>query len=241
MREYIIENKKTILFISIFIIILIILNIVVNLLGDTNKVLVNSYITKLNSNDLNIDLECEIDKILEYNNIPYFTLSNKVFDEINEEILEETLLRICYQDGYIDYETSLNNNILSLAINISHDTIDDLAYVEYKTYNINTNNNTRITNQDLLKIYNLTLNDVKNKVKGYLTNYYNYEKKNNYINNITFNEYLKLIEYEEITLNNMNLYVDKKNDLYIFKDYILTEGMSIDTNYPDLTIKFKLT
>lgn len=241
MREYIIENKKTILFISIFIIILIILNIVVNLLGDTNKVLVNSYISKLNSNDLNIDLECEIDKILEYNNIPYFTLSNKVFDEINEEILEETLLRICYQDGYIDYETSLNNNILSLAINISHDTIDDLAYVEYKTYNINTNNNTRITNQDLLKIYNLTLNDVKNKVKGYLTNYYNYEKKNNYINNITFNEYLKLIEYEEITLNNMNLYVDKKNDLYIFKDYILTEGMSIDTNYPDLTIKFKLT
>lgn len=242
MKEYIRENKKTVFIVSVFIIIIIVLNLIVNFLGSDKKVLVNYYITKLDKDDIKINLDCEFDKIIEYNNVPYFTLNNQVFNDINEEIFEEALLRICYQGGYIDYEASLNNDILSLAINISHDTIDDFAFVEYKTYNIDTKNNTRITNQKLLNLYNLTLNDVKNKVKGYFTNYYNYEKKNNYIsNNITLNKYLETIEFSEITLDNMQLYIDNKNDLYIFKDYVLSEGMNIDPNFPNLTIKFKLT
>ena len=46
------------------------------------------------------------------------------------------LLRTCYQDGVMDYEASLNDNILSVLVNISYETDDDLAYLEYKTYNI---------------------------------------------------------------------------------------------------------
>ena len=38
----------------------------------------------------------------------------------------------------------------------------------------------------------------------------------------------------------MNLYIDSKRDLYIYKDYTLSVGMSIDENYPYITIKFKL-
>ena len=137
MKEYIMENKKTIFIVSIFLIVILVLNIIVNFLGTNNKVLINNYITKLDKDDIKLNLDCEFDKIIEYNNIPYFTLNSQVFNDINEEILEETLLRICYQGGYVVYETSLNNNILSLAMNISHDTIDDFAFVEYKTYNIN--------------------------------------------------------------------------------------------------------
>ena len=70
--------------------------------------------------------------------------------------------------------------------------------------------------------------------------YYNYEKKMNYIDNISFNEYLKILDYTPITIDNMNLYIDNKNDLYNFKDYTLSEGMSIDEDFPYITIKFKL-
>jgi len=242
MKKYIIENKKTIIIISIFIVFIIILSIIVNLLGNDNKVLINSYISRLQINDINLtDNSCDLEYTLTNNNIPYFNLNNKVYNDINQEILTEILLRSCYQEGFIDYEATLNNNILSLAINISHETNDDLAYLEYKTYNINTKTNQRITNQELLNIYKLTTQDVTNKVIKHLLNYYEYEKENNYIEKSTsFNTYLNMLEYETITLDNMNLYIDNKNNLYIFKDYMLTEGMSIDENYPNLTIKFKL-
>lgn len=242
MKKYIIENKKTITIISIFIIFLIILNIVVKSLGNNNKVLISYYISRLEIGDITLDDQsCDLDYTLKYNNIPYFNLSNKTFDEINQEILEEILLRSCYQEGNIDYESSLNDNILSLAINISHETIDDLAYLEYKTYNIDINKNERLTNQEILNLYNLTKNDVSNKVISYLKEYYDYEKENNLLDSdITFNKYLNILDYKSITLNNMNLYIDDKKDLYIFKDYTLSEGMIIDLEYPNLTIKFKL-
>ena len=53
MKAYIRENKKTILIISTFLTIIIILSIIVNFLGTNNKVLVNSYITKL---DKDVDI-----------------------------------------------------------------------------------------------------------------------------------------------------------------------------------------
>lgn len=242
MKEYIKENKKTILIVSIFVIFLIILSIIVKILGNDNKTLVNYYISKLEINDITLpDNSCDINNTLKNNNIPYFNLSNSVFDSLNEEILTDVLLRSCHQEGYIDYAASLNDNVLSLAISISHETFDDLAYLEYKTYNIDINKNSLISNQDLLTKYNLTYQDVSNIVMSKLMEYYEYEKNNNWINNISFNEYLNLLKYENITLNNMNLYVDNKNDLYIFKDYTLTEGMIMDMNYPEITIKFKLT
>lgn len=243
MKEYIKENKKTIIIILIFIIFIIILNLILNAKENDNQFLINTYIKQLELKDLNTNnFSCDITYTLQNNNIPYFNLNHPTYNELNNEILTESLLRSCYQEGSIDYEASLNDNLLSLAINISHETTHDLAFVEYKTYNINTKNNTKITNQQLLNIYKLTLQDVSNKVIKYFLNFYKYEKDNNLIDKtISFNDYLNILEFETITLDNMNLYVDNKNDLYIFKDYILSEGMSMDENFPSLSIKFKLT
>lgn len=243
MKNFINENKKSIIIALIFIILIIILNIVINLLNKAdNKLLINYYISKLNIGDIEIsDNSCDIDYTLKYNNIPYFNFSNNVYDKINNEILEEVLLRSCYQEGEITYEASLNNNILSLAINISHETVNSFAYVEYKTYNIDIDKNEKIDNITLLNKFNLNLQNVINTVLNNLQTYYFYEKNNNLIESTTtFNEYLDLLNYETITLDNMILYLDDKNDLYIFKDYTLTEGMVTDDNYPVFTIKFKL-
>lgn len=241
MKEYIIENKKTIIIIGIFLGILIILSIIVNLLGNTNQVLITAYVSRLEKEDLTFtDNNCDLDYVLKYNNIPYFNLNTEVFNELNEEIFETFLLRTCYQDGEIDYEASLNDNILSVALNISYETDDDLAYLEYKTYNINIDENTRMNNQDILNCHNLTLEDVTSRVLSHLRTYYDYEVEKGYITDFSFNEYLTILNYTPITINNMNLYIDSNNDLYIYKDYTLSTGMSIDEDFPDITIKFKL-
>ena len=159
MKEYIIENKKTIIIIGIFLVVLIILSIVVKLLGNTNQLLITAYVSRLEKEDITLEInDCDLDYVLKYNNIPYFNLNTEVFNELNEEIFETFLLRTCYQDGEINYEASLNDNILSVALSISYATDDDLAYLEYKTYNIDINENTRMNNQDILKRYNLNHN-----------------------------------------------------------------------------------
>jgi len=241
MQNIIKENKKNIIIIIILLTLVICLTIFINLKNSQNTVLINSYVSKLEKKNLKLDNSpCDLDNVLKYNNIPYFNLKNDIYDKLNEEILTEFLLRTCYQGGFVDYEASLNNNILSVALNISYDTDDDLAYLEYKTYNVNIKNNTIMNNNEILNLYNLNTTQVENKVLSKLTEYYEYEKKMNYISNMSFNEYLKILKYTNITTNNMNLYIDDKNDLYIFKDYTLSEGMSIDEDYPYITIKFKL-
>ena len=241
MKNLIIENKKSILIIIILLILIITLTIFINSRNKNNTLLVNTYVSKLEKGKVKLNNSpCDLDNVLEYNNVPYFNLSNNVFNQLNEEILTEILLRACYQGGFIDYEASINKNILSVALNISYDTDDDLAYLKYKTYNIDTNTNTKISNEELLKIYKLNKEQVENIVFSKLMEYYNYEKKMNYIDNISFNEYLKILDYTPITIDNMNLYIDNKNDLYNFKDYTLSEGMSIDEDFPYITIKFKL-
>lgn len=242
MKKYIEENKKTVLMVIGFLLFIIVLEIIVKILGNDNKLVINSYVKKLTKEDITLtNITCNMDEVLTNSNIPYFKLNNQTYNELNNEILENFLLRACYQEGYIDYDISLNKNILSLAINISYETIDDLAYLEYKTYNIDTNTNQIYSNAEVLKKYNLTIEDINNKVLNRFTNYYNYEKENNWLeNDITFNQFLLLINYQNISLDNMNLYIDKKNNLYLYKDYTLTEGMSSDENYPNLSVKFKL-
>ncbi len=244
MKEFIQEKKKTIIIISIFIILAIILKIILGSVK-TNNTLINSYIKTLTSKDisekLKENLSCNLEEVLKKNRVPYLKLSNSTYNKINDELIQTFLLRACYQNGYIDYEASYNDDILSIALNISYETTDDLAYLEYKTYNINTKNHTQLTNQDILNKYQLSVNQVNTIVKNYMIKYYNYERENDLLDlDISFNEYLNDLNFKDITLSNMNLYIDNKKDLYIFKDYDLSYGMSIDEKYPYLTIKFKL-
>lgn len=240
MKNYLKENKKTVIIILIFIILIIALEIVLNLFNTKNKVLMSSYIKTLTKNDIS-NLPCD-ESILKENKIPYFKLNNNLYNKINEEILENSLLRACFQNGYIDYDVSLNDNILSLILYISYESDNELTNIEYKTYNINIQNNMTISNQELLNRYNLTVNDINNKVVNYLNNYYIYEKENNLIDTGTsFSKYLNILDYKKSTLSNMSLFIDKKNDLYIYKEFSLSEGMRIVDYFPNLTNTFKLT
>ncbi len=243
MSEFIKKNKKSILIVSIFLIITIILSIIANIFNkNTNKVLLSSYVSNLTKEDFQSIDSCNTDEVLKDSNVPYFKVSNNYYDKMNNEILYDFLLRACYQNGIVDYDASLNNDILSLAINISYESINDLTYVEYKTYNINIKTNKPIENSTLLSKYNRTQEDATNIVMERLLNYYYYEKEHNYLESkITFNDYLDILQYEPITMENMKLFVDTNNNLWLYKEYNLSEAMMRYEDYPVVSIRFKLT
>ncbi len=243
MLEYITKNKKYILIVTIFLIVIIILSIVVNALNkDNNKVLVSSYVSNLTSSDLKEITDCNISEVLKDSDVPFFKLSNEFYNKFNDEIVYEFLLRACYQNGIISYDTTINDNILSLALNISYESVNDLTYVEYKTYNIDINENVPVDNATILNKYNRTIDDVTNTVMSRLLSYYDYEQKHNYLTTETsFSNYLEILEYEPITIDNMKLFIDKNNDLWLYKEYTLSEAMMRYDDYPVISIKFKLT
>lgn len=243
MLDIIKENKKNILIISIFLVFLVVLSIIASIfVKNTNTVLVTSYVSNLTKKDLQEVTECNLDEVLKDSNIPYFKVSNTFYDQMNEEIMYEFLLRACYQNGIVDYSASINDDILSLALNISYESINDLTYVEYKTYNINIKTNEVVDNSYLLNKYNKTLDDVSNVVMERLLDYYYYEKEHNYIDSSTsINDYLDILEYEPVTIQNMKLYIDNNNDLWLFKEYTLSEAMMRYEDYPVISIRFKLT
>ena len=234
------DKKKTIIILIIIAVIVIATQIILNIFTPKNKVLISTYVKTLTPNDVNINIPCD-KQILKENQIPYFKVSNTLYDSINKDILENSLLRVCYQNGYMSYDIALNDNILSLIVYISYETENELANIEYKTYNINTDTNQIITNQELLNKYNLTINQVNTKVLTELNKYYNYEKENDLVEqNITFSDYLNILEYKTVTLDNLSLFIDKKNDLYIYKDFSLSEGMKRLDYFPNLSNTFKL-
>ncbi len=243
MLEYIKENKKNVLIVSVFILVVIVLTIVVNLLNkDTNQVLTNAYVKNLTKNDLESITDCDLDEVLKTSKVPYFNISNTFYDNMNDEILYEFLLRACYQEGIVNYEDSINNDILSVAINISYESVNDLTYVEYKTYNIDIKNNKILDNATLLNKYKVTLEEASTIVTSKLMEYYNYELDHNYIEkNVSFNEYLKILEFEPLTNDNLKLYIDKNNALWLYKEYSLSEAMMRYEDYPVITIRFRLT
>ena len=209
------DKKKTIIILIIIAVIVIATQIILNILTPKNKVLISTYVKTLTPDDININIPCD-KQILKENQIPYFRVSNTLYDSINKDILENSLLRVCYQNGYMSYDIALNDNILSLIVYISYETENELANIEYKTYNINTDTNQIVTNQELLNKYNLTINQVNTKVLTELNKYYNYEKENDLVDqNITFSDYLDILEYKTVTLDNLSLFIDKKM-IYIF-------------------------
>ena len=228
----------------IIIIVLIVLTILLMVLSN-NKISNNIsdyYVSNLRANDINnIDVSaCNIDEVLKNNKIPYFNLNSQVYNDINKEILTDFFLRTCYQNGEMTYEKNISDDILSLILTISYEDADDTSYLEYKTYNINLDNNTLITNENLLNKYNITLSNINNILKSTFTKYYLYEKKNgNYDSKFNFNDFLDEIGYQNLSYNDLNLYLEN-NTLYLYVTYNTTELMALDNNYPEIITKFKL-
>ena len=122
------------------------------------------------------------------NGIPAINIDNA--SSINQEI------KNIYKDKSknIKYITYTNKNIYSLILDIeeySEDANENLK--SYISYNINLTNNEVITKEDLIKMFNFSVDDIISAATKLLKKYYDEEASEGYIekNECSFDDYFK--------------------------------------------------
>ena len=121
--------------------------------------------------------------------------------------------------SYIDYHYYINNDILSVVIEYS----SGYDYMEFKVYNINIKTGKKYTNEDILKVKNISID----KFEERLSNTFGEQLKEEYkdIENEELKEqykeiYSKTISKENCSINNNQIFLDNDNEISVVaKEY----------------------
>lgn len=164
--EKIFNNKIVIFSVSIFLIVTLIVY----------------GITKANSRNYN-DKKIDKTKYLVYTketkeaeyyvqDIPYINIKGRSIEIINNDI--ETYLSN-FEKNNVDiyYEYNINGVLLSLILIVEdHSKIESATITYFRSYNININTLELLSNQSILNYFNITEQDVSNKLEKDLKDYY---------------------------------------------------------------------
>ena len=229
--EIIKDNKGkclTILILLILIIIISIFNIVSEKKVDNKNFKSSNYVfTKYENNNV----KC-----------PYININSKTINNINERLIRR-YYKLVNEGNKMDYKYTINNNILSLLITI---TTKEIGYstssIEFISYNINLENNKIIKNNDLIKMYNLSSNEINDYILEELNNYYNIEVDEGYIENkeCDLECYLFMHEIEDIN-SNIVYYIDKNNKLIAYLNHELETIYFDESDYKEFVYKYNLS
>lgn len=155
---------------------------------------------------INIKGQENITEILEKENKIYKN-NIKYLDDM--ELLSDELITYNYNNIYAltfrEYKVYEYNNYVSLVIDDHNYSCFDLnTFISTKSYIFNTNKGKLLTDEEVLSLYNLTINDVKNKIR---------DKLNNTQEMVDEVELIKI----EDTINNLNysLYINEYGRLYV--------------------------
>ena len=133
-----------------------------------NEQIVYTYYSKQERQENNYDLEVHI---------PYINISNETIQNYNQEIketyenkAEEILQKENSNSIYtVEYEATIENNILSLIIRANLKEDSNPQRVIIQTYNYDLTNNREVTLQEMLEAKQLKVNEVENKIKDEIT------------------------------------------------------------------------
>lgn len=121
--------------------------------------------------------------------------------------------------SYIDYHYYINNDILSVVIEYS----SGYDFMEYKVYNINVKTGKEYTNEDILKVKNISIDKFEERLSNTLGEQLKEEYKD--IENEELKEqykeiYNKTVSKENCSINNNQLFLDDENDISVVaKEY----------------------
>ena len=153
-------------------------------------------------------------------NIPKININGKDVEEFNKEIAdtfkakaEEILNKKENNSAYtVKYKGYINNNIVSLIIysNLKQGTSAQRVIIQ--TFNYDLEQNKKINLEDTIKIYNLSKNEVQNKIDSDMKEE---EKKANELKELGYNlfsrnldsDYYKVENVEEFFIYNENIYI----------------------------------
>ena len=180
--------------------------------------------SKLNSYDLEV-------------RIPYINVKSDVIDGYNKEIedifvniannvLQSENTNIIYT---VDYVANVKDGILSVMIRSNLKEGANAQKVIIQTYNYDLRNNKEITLEEVLRIENLKIEDVENKIKSKIEEE---EKKAEDLKSLGYNIYSRDPSSDIYSIENSTEFYLDGNALYIIYAY----GNAAETSEMDLVI-----
>lgn len=173
-------------------------------------------------------------------NIPQININSNDVKQINKEILDkyETILANVYENQYIDfsaealdYEYYINDDILSLVLNVY---TEGGPIFGSEVYNINIVSGEKVTNAGLIECINITETELKNKLNSAIENLEMYTNKEieEEFKEEQLNKTLEL--YKEEVLDEIKMYINKKGNITVSIEVFATAGGEKTTCLVDL-------
>ena len=207
----ILNNKKTIILISIFLIIAIITYGIIkynrnnynNMKIDRSKNFVFTSSTKQSDNYIQ--------------ERPFINLKGYSIEIINKDI-DKFLDTYTNDNIEMKYEYDINGEVLSLVLKVEdHSLAEQATITSFKSYNINIKTKELLSNEKVLDLFNTTTDNIEKTIKKETKEYYNNLVKTN---NISINEcnYKCFITNRDINnyLDGIELYI-RDGNLIVFK------------------------
>lgn len=169
--------------------------------------------------------------------IPHINLDVK---NINEEIDNFVLEYINKDDNIITYNYSVSNNALSLIIRIISFAEKNAPINHFKSFNINLDTLEEVSNDEVLRAYNINSTDVQNKIEAQFKDYYYdlvfAEKINEQVCNLEcFIERRGFFGYMQDTY----YYIDN-GKLIVYKPFIINSSAWEYEYFKDTDFSFKI-
>lgn len=227
---YITDNKKKILLFFLLIVILLIIYLCVKS-NDEGKIFSSeNYIYTAESFEHDNNLVSER---------PYINISGNKINDINKYLINKYYEVITLDEKNMVYDYYESNDILSLIVKTYYKESPDSYPSETYIYNVDLESKQVMSNSDILRKYSVTTSDVSQIITDEIKEYYNYEKRNGYINSeCDFNCYLSNTHSLPI-LDNCSYYV-RDGDLYAYKVIDLDSTFFYDINSGFYLFNFKI-
>lgn len=148
--------------------------------------------------------------------IPILNLKNPIFEKVNKDILLFTSENKDNKNSVISYDYTVNGIVLSLIVKIGYNN-KGVLNTYFRTYNINLEKETVISNKALIEYYETSEEEIENKIIKQFKKYYYDEVKKGIIppQECSFERYLKLRHFDKIKKEEYSYYIDK-GDLKVY-------------------------
>lgn len=223
------EEKKTVIAIFIILAITIVIVFVLNAFDEKNKI--------LNNKDYVFTEETVMIDNLE-SSLPYLNLLGDDSQNVSEEIYKRFYELETNENGFMYYEYYKNKNVLSLIVKVrllgSDSNIPDESYY----YNFDIKNKKLLDSSELLELFNITPDEVYDKMLSQVKEYYDYELEKGYISDCDFDCYKMALETDVLKTNN---YYVKDGSLFVNREFYIDYNFAYDENNPFDLFNFKIT
>lgn len=171
-------------------------------------------------------------------NVPYVNINSSLGKEINEDIDSYVADFIDNGKVMLSYEYNINGKVISLVIKTVDYDVKDVPKVYFKTYNIDIENQILLSEDDLLSIYNTTIDDVSSVIENQFLKWYEDVKEKEYINEEEC-DYECFLTYRDVDdyLDNISYYIDR-GKLVVYKPFVFNSIFGEEKYFKESDFKF---